>query len=724
MNMAVKLNSKKMRMKVEEALQRYDEDVSADKDERGLSMDDFIFAFSEDGQWDDLAKKRRRNKPRYTVNQVAAAVNEVVGNYKQNRIEIKARPERDADKDETDAFNGLIRATVNTHDAKLAKDTAFKGIATGGFAAFRVLNKYAYQNPFEQDVCIEPIWEAMETVWFDCRAKHPTGKDGSHVFEEETITREEFERRWPEASLKPWPDQNIAKLQRSWGLSTSPTSKSDVKIVDYYVKEPKKSTKVLLSDGSMMDAVDYEATADELAAKDIQFVMARDVESFKVMHYKMSGGEVLEQPVEIPSQYLPIIRCLGYYEWMDGTLHYRGIVRASKDPQRVYNYATSASIEATALKPKDKVMATPKMVQGHEQSWRSLNNSETPLLLYTPDPSAPDGKPAPYVSGQGTPELVQQAQQSQLDIQATIGRRSPAQGETPSDRSGRAILALQKQDDAVTFELLDNLAISWEHAAQVVIDMIPRVIDTERQIMILGDDNEELIATFNETITDDQTGQEYRKNDTSRRYRVKASVGPAFETKRTEAVNVLSTIGQDERYGAMVPDLLAKSLDFPFSEELSKRFRKVMLQQGIVDPTEEEIEEQQRQAQTPEGQAQMQQQQAMMQLQMQNAQLDLALKQAQVENLTANIANLQAATMEKMNKSAKDNADIEETRVDVYSKQVNSVIDMINAGLQPTPAQLSTIEQSLALLDATQRQEFERRISEALGKAQQIQQQV
>ena len=55
-------------------------------------------------------------------------------------------------------------------------------------------------------------------------------------------------------------------------------------------------------------------------------------------------------------------------------------------------------------------------------------------------------------------------------------------------------------------------------------------------------------------------GQEYRINDTSKRYRIKGSVGPAFETKRTEAVNVLSTLGQNEQFGVMIPDLLAKSL--------------------------------------------------------------------------------------------------------------------------------------------------------------------
>jgi len=715
--MAVKLDSKRMRNKLTEALLRYQEAVDADKEERGLAIDDMVFAFSEDGQWDKLAKHRRRNKPRYTINQIAAAVNEVIGGYKQNRIEIKARAEQDTTKEEADAYNGLIRATVSSQEAKLAQNTAFKLITTSGMGAVEVLNQYSHSNPFEQDVSVKPIYEALETVWFDPKARHMTGADGDYVFKEYSMSRDEFLDKYPEARMSPWPSSEVANIQRSWGLGGT---KNDIKIVHYFVKEPIKVSKTLLSDGSIMLTSDYEQVMDELDERGITFVAARDVETYKVMHYLMSGANVLEQPKEIPSQYLPIIRVLGYHEWHDGTLHYRGIVRAAKDPQRVYNYATSANIEAVALAPKQKVMATAKMVGGNQATWRNLNNSDSPLLLYTPDSEAPDAKPIPFSPSQGEPALIQQAQQAQMDLQATIGRRAPAQGEAPADRSGRAILALQRQDDAVTFELLDNMAIAWEQVGQVVMDMIPKVIDTERQVMILGDDGEETVVTVNETILDEQTGTEYVKNDVNKRYRIKASVGPAFETKRTEAVNVLSTMAQDQQFGVMIPDLLAKSLDFPFADELTDRFRKQMLAQGLVEPTDEEIEEQQKKLQTPEGQAAAQQQAEMQQLQRRNTMLDLALKEAQLANLQANIANLQAATMEKMNKGAKDNAEIEETRVDVYTKQIDAVIKQVENGIPVSNSQMSALQQSLELLDATQREEFDRRIQQALNQAAQL----
>lgn len=704
--------------KVKEALDRYEEATSADADERALAIDDMVFAFSEDGQWDGIGKERRRNKPRYTINQIAAAINETVGNYRQNRIEIKARPAQDASKEEAQTYNGMIRAIISNSDAEIAKDVCFKSITTSGMGGVKVLNQYTDDNPFEQDVAIIPSYDALHTYWFDPMAKHPTAKDGRYCFEESTMSRSEFKSTYPDAELSTFPEAQYSKLQSSWGCDTGDT----VRIADYYVKEPVTLTKVLLSDGSIILGDDYKDVKDELEEKGIEFVDAKDVETFKVMCYRMSGSEILEEPKEIPSRFLPLIRCLGYYEWSDSVLHYRGIVRASKDPQRVYNYATSANIEATALKPKDKVLGTNKMFLNHEQKWADLNNSNSNILTYTPDPQAPEQRPVPFAGSQATPELIQQAQQAQMDLQSTIGRRAPAQQESAQDRSGRAILALQRQDDSVTFELLDNLAQTWEQVATVVMDMVPSVYDQERQVAILNDDGEEEIITINEAIRDEETGKDVKINDTSKRYRIKASVGPAFETKRTEAVNVLSTLGQNPQFGALIPDLLAKSLDFPFSDELTKRFRKMLIAQGAVDMTEEEKEEQAKMMQTPEGQAQAKAQQEQMQLQMMATQLQLQRAQLENANLEANISNLRAATAEKIGSAAKDTADVQETYVDVYAKQVDSLIKSLESGIVPSQEQVNAISQSLQLLDATQRDEYQRRINQALQQAQQLRQ--
>ena len=72
--------TEELREIVAQGLIDYQEAYDADHEQRSFSMDDVNFTYSEDGQWDELATKRRQGKPRYTVNLVAAAVNEIIGN--------------------------------------------------------------------------------------------------------------------------------------------------------------------------------------------------------------------------------------------------------------------------------------------------------------------------------------------------------------------------------------------------------------------------------------------------------------------------------------------------------------------------------------------------------------------------------------------------------------------------------------------------------------------
>jgi len=182
----------------------------------------------------------------------------------------------------------------------------------------------------------------------------------------------------------------------------------------------------------------------------------------------------------------------------------------------------------------------------------------------------------------------------------------------------------------------------------------------------------------------------------------------------------LTTLMQDPEMKPLVGDLFAKNLDFPMADELTSRIRKRQLEMGIVEPNAEEIKKMQAMAQTPEGQAAAQEQQAMKQLQAQSQVLQVERQGLENANLQANIANLQAATMEKVSKGAKDNADIQETYTDVYVKQIDAIISQAEKGLAISQDQIDTVNSSLQLLSATQRDEFNTRIQAALNQAQQL----
>ena len=76
------------------------------------------------------------------------------------------------------------------------------------------------------------------------------------------------------------------------------------------------------------------------------------------------------------------------------------------------------------------------------------------------------------------------------------------------------------------------------------------------------------------------------------KYDTVTETGPAFATKRQEsAQQIIELIATSPQFEALAMDLVAKDLPILESKELTKRVRKVMIGQGIVDPTEQEIKD-------------------------------------------------------------------------------------------------------------------------------------
>ena len=75
-----------------EAIRRFEMCTDAGQHERELALEDARFAQTSEGQWDDIASSARQDRPRYTINKVAGAIDTVVGDQRQNEIAVKVRP--------------------------------------------------------------------------------------------------------------------------------------------------------------------------------------------------------------------------------------------------------------------------------------------------------------------------------------------------------------------------------------------------------------------------------------------------------------------------------------------------------------------------------------------------------------------------------------------------------------------------------------------------------
>ena len=202
------------------------------------------------------------------------------------------------------------------------------------------------------------------------------------------------------------------------------------------------------------------------------------------------------------------------------------------------------------------------MFKGLEHIWNKANALNVPYLPYNPDPQAPSARPERQRPADVNAAEINQAAMMVDDMKAAIGIFDASLGAQGNETSGRAILARQREGDTATFAWIDNLARAIEHTGRILIDLIPRIYDTQRAVRILGEDDSQDVVTLNQMqIVDPWTGEYSILNDmTVGKYDVRVSVGPSFATKRMEAAeSMMQFIQAFPAAGAVAGDLTCRS---------------------------------------------------------------------------------------------------------------------------------------------------------------------
>jgi hypothetical protein len=266
----------------------------------------------------------------------------------------------------------------------------------------------------------------------------------------------------------------------------------------------------------------------------------------------------------------------GEHVIIDGKTNWFGIARFAKDAQRSYNVSRTAITETIAQTPKSKWWATPEQAAGHTAMWAEADKKNYPFMMYNPDPKAP-GAPQRMGGADVPVALIQESQIASDEIKAVTGIFSPDLGAGNQASSGRQEIARQNQGAIATFNYQDNLAKGVRRTWEILIDLIPKIYDTERELRILGADGSESYEKIN-TFVQGESGEIIKINDLAQgRYDVAVTVGPGYSTKRQEAAEAYTNMAQaNPQIMGVAGDLVFKSMDLPYAEEIADRLKAVL----------------------------------------------------------------------------------------------------------------------------------------------------
>jgi hypothetical protein len=567
--------------------------LDAYSDSRQDQLDDLrFFAGSPDNnfQWPADVLKTRGSaqgqtinaRPCLTINKLPQHVRQVTNDQRQNRPSGKVIPVDDnADIEVAEIFDGLVRHIEYISDADVAYDTACECQVTQGEGYIRLLTEYCDEKSFDQDIKIGRLRNPF-SVYMDPTIQDPCGSDAKWCFITEDIPKDEYERMFPNAT----PITSIQSEGVGDGNLSVWINEMTIRIAEYFYKEPKDTTLNLYPDGTL--AYQGDPQDKQMRQMGLRPTRQRKVTIETVKWLKTNGFEVLEEQ-EWPGKWIPVVRVVGNEFEIDGEVQISGLVRNAKDAQRLYNYWTSQEAEMLALAPKAPFIGYGGQFEGYENQWKTANINNWPYLEVNPD--ATDGMGAPLPLPQRSPPVMAQPGliQAKLgasdDLKATTGQYDPSLGATSNERSGRAILARQQQSNTGTYHYVDNLARAVRHITRQIIDLVPKIYDTQRIARIIGLDGESNMVKIDPTQPEavrrvvNEQGIVIDKiyNPSVGKYDVKVTTGPSYLTKRQEAMDAMGQILQgNPQLWAVAGDLFVKNMDWPGAQELAERLKKTI----------------------------------------------------------------------------------------------------------------------------------------------------
>lgn len=548
----------------------------------------FAEADSDNGyQWPNNLRKNRDidNRPYLTINMTRQYNLQIINDAKQNKPGIKVRPTGNgATAESAQVYQDVIRYIERKSKASLAYDKATEFQVKAGLGAWRIVTDYASSDSFDQELRIIPVWDPL-TVYWDPDAVLQDKSDANFGFVYQDFSKSIFETIWPE-----WKDDvGTAPLGNDmlyW------TGRDQVRVAEYFRRIKEKDLLVSYVDPETGQRTQVlQSKLGEELAKAILANSAMQPQSREVWNTIVEWYMIIGQKVKAKTRWLgsiiPLIPVIGEEVMIDGVLDRKGHTRALKDPQRIYNYWSTSAVEQVALQSKTPYIAPAKAIESFETYWNTANRANPSVLPYNHVDD--EGQPIPAPSRQEPPSMAQAYVQglgiSKQDMASVSGQQDASMGEPSNERTGLAIQQRTRPAKNAVFHFADNVATAIRSTGAQLIELIPKVYDTQRILRITADDGMDY-----ELLIDPQAQQAYQQkmnykgqvvqrifNPSVGTYEVEADIGPDYATRREEAWNAYSVIlTQAPALVNVLGDLLFRAGDFPFAEEAAARLKRML----------------------------------------------------------------------------------------------------------------------------------------------------
>jgi len=571
-----------------EAKKRWDRCAEWESPSRERFLDDIRFANgdSDNGyQWPNAIRRAREvdARPVLTMNIIRQHNLQISNQARKNKSSIKIVPQGNgATFQSAQIFKNIIRRIENMSSAQDIYTLARNFQIDAGIGYWRVVTRYMNENTFDQDIYLEPVNDPL-SVYMDPDIKQKDGSDATFCFVFDNVPKTLFEEQWPQYR------DVIGQNALSVGSGDSDwISRDYVRVCEYFrvVGVDDLLVSFIAPDGTRKSILKSKLTPNMYGIIKDPMTKTRPVQVKQIEWYLIAGDQIIDSTIW-PGKYIPIVRCIGEETTIDGIMDRKGHTRYMKDSQRMFNYNASSQVEFVALQGKTPWVASAQAIEEYESMWNTANTSNHSVLVYNGFDDSGNAITAPVRT---QPPTASPAYQQGMDtafnqMMMTSGQWQNSMGMMGNERTGAAIQGRQAQSETAVFHFQDNYESALVFTGKILIDLVPKVYDTRRVIMIQAENDEDMEvvidpraqAAFMQQQQSIQQASLNIFNPNVGEYSIAPSVGPSYGSKQQETRDALSLIlTQAPQLVPIIGDILMASMDFDKSQEAAQRLKRLV----------------------------------------------------------------------------------------------------------------------------------------------------
>ncbi|EPO6584298.1 portal protein [Enterobacter hormaechei] len=517
---------------------KFDADWMASDEARTEATNDLYF--SRVSQWDDWLSDYTTLQYRGQFDVVRPVVRKLVAEMRRNPIDVLFRPKDGADPNSADVLMGMYRTDMRHNTAKISVNIAVREQIEAGVGAWRLITEYEDQDPTSNNQVIRrvPIHEACTHVVWDSNSKQMDKSDAMHCTVINAMSRDGWKAF---AEKNGFDEDEIPSFQNPDMNWLFPWLTSDVVYVgEYYEVEEKKETVFIYQDPLTGEPVSYfqrdiKDVIDELADKGMVKVAEKKVKRRRVYKSIITCTTILKNREPIAGEHIPIVPVYGEWSFAGDKEVYEGVVRLTKDGQRLRNMIMSFNADIVARTPKKKPIFWPEQIEGYEYMYGG--NDDYPYYLLNRTDENNGDLPVQPISYMENPEVPQanaymlEAATNSVSQVATMGVDAEvANGQVAFD----TVNQLNMRADLETYVFQDNLATAMRRDGEIYQSMVNDIYDVPRQVMMTLEDGTEKQVQLLTQAVDYQTGTVVTLNDIRGRYECYTDTGPSFQSMKEQ----------------------------------------------------------------------------------------------------------------------------------------------------------------------------------------------